>query len=172
MFTIKNFFSLLILTAVALFSNTNNANAQAGAAASSETAEFVRAAKEAQEEIAGLLPAVQKVRDAATRAQHVRMLESAQKLAAQVVRSGANMTTAQYANYQSQLSKVEIDLNKILGNSTVPTGAPAPGTVGACHKSCHDAFGNGLGGGKGWNRFVCKLGCIKINLPGGGSVGG
>ncbi len=40
------------------------------------------------------------------------------------------MTTAQYASYQSQLSKVEIDLNKILGNSTVPTsGKPAPGTV-------------------------------------------
>ncbi len=55
MLTIKNFFSLIALVAVVLFSNSNIAIAQAGASA--ETAEFVRAAKEAQEEIGLLLPA-------------------------------------------------------------------------------------------------------------------
>ena len=65
MLTIKNFFSLIALVAVVLFSNSNSAIAQTGASA--ETAEFVRAAKEAQEEIALLLPAVQKIREAAAR---------------------------------------------------------------------------------------------------------
>ena len=151
------------LAFAALF--TNSAQAQA----TSEIPEFVLKAKDADTEIGMLLPAVQKVREAAA---YVPVLEAAHKLAANVQKAGKGMTQAQYQGFQRELAKIEADLDKIAGGTSSSSGAPAPGTVGACHKSCHDAFGNGFGGGKGWNRFICKLGCIKVNLPGGGSVGG
>lgn len=139
----------------------NTANAQTR---TTETADFVAAAGDTDDNMAMLLPAVQKVREAAAA---IPVIEAARKLAAKVERSGAKMSKTQYEGYQRELAKLETDLNKILGNSTVPTstsGSPKPGTSGECHQSCHDAFGNGFGGGKGWNRFWCKLGCFKVKV--------
>ncbi len=170
MITIKNFFSLLLFVAIATAFTTTTASAQAGAPAAAMQ-EFVSAAKDANEEIDLLLPAVQKVRESATRRAFLDVLNRASDLADQVQRSGTSMTAAQYSSYQAQLGRIETDLNKLAGNTNSTQGSPAPGSVGACHKSCHDAFGDGFGGGKGWNRFVCKIGCIKVNFP-GGSVGG
>jgi len=134
----------------------------------SEVVDFVAAADDTDDDLAMLLPAVQKVREAAAA---IPVIESARKLAAKVERSGAKMSSAQYEAYQRELAKLETDLNKILGNSTVPTaGSQSPAQ---CQGECHTVFGNGFGGGKGWNRFWCKLGCFKIKVGKDGvEVGG
>ncbi len=139
-------------------------------AATSEMEEFVLQAKETNSEIALLLPAVQKVRDAAARSL-ATTLRKAQALATKVQSAGKKMTSSQYQSFQRELRTLEAELDKIAAGQNNSAGNPAPGSVGACHKSCHDAFGDGFGGGKGWNRFVCKVGCIKVNFP-GGSAGG
>lgn len=143
----------------------NTANAQTR---TTETADFVAAAGDTDDNMAMLLPAVQKVREAAAA---IPVIEAARKLAAKVERSGAKMSKTQYEGYQRELAKLETDLNKILGNSTVPTaGSQSPAQ---CQGECHEVFGNGFGGGKGWNRFWCKLGCFKIKVSKDGvEVGG
>jgi len=117
-----------------------------------DVAGFVAAAGDAGREMALLTPAVQKVHEAAA---YLPLIGTARKLAAKVQQTGTAMTPAQYENLQRELEKIETDLEKLLG---------APG--GKCPKSCRVAFGDGYAGSTGWNRFVCKLGCIKIKpLP-------
>lgn len=140
------------------FYQTTNAQTR-----STETADFVSAAADADAEMVMLLPAVQKVREAAG---VVPVIEAARKLAAKVKRSGANMSSSQLEGYKRELGKLETDLDKILGNSTVPTaGSQTPHT---CHGKCAADF-PGWGGGKGWQRFICKLGCIKVGPVSGGN---
>jgi hypothetical protein len=167
MTTIKNFFALLLLVAFVTVFNTNSAVAQAG----NPKAEFVLKANEVDSSITMLLPAIQKVREAAARSLVVE-LQKTQTLVAKINRAGNNMTNSQYEGFQRELGQLEKAIEKIGVSSNSTAGGPAAGSVGACHKSCHDAFGNGFGGGKGWNRFWCKMGCIKVNLPGGGGIGG
>lgn len=128
----------------------------AGAQSRTDTGEFVLAAKDAESEIALLLPAVQKVREAAA---YVPILESARKLAARVQRAGAKMSQTQYDGFQRELAKLEADLD----NQTRQQQAPY-----TCHGKCEADF-PGTGGGKGWKRFICKLACIKVGPVSGGN---
>ena len=165
--SIKQFFAMFLLVAFAAVSSTNTAAAQTA----NPKAEFVLKANEVDSMVALLLPAIQKVREAAARS-FVIVLKNTQVLTTKVARAGSNMSNSQYQGFQRELETLEGQLNQFANGTSPASGEPAPGTVGACHKSCHDAFGDGFGGGKGWNRFVCKIGCIKVNFPGGGSAGG
>ncbi|MEQ1745175.1 MAG: hypothetical protein ABMA02_07115 [Saprospiraceae bacterium] len=133
-------FFILILTALA-----SNAQPQ-------DIRSFVSAAADARREIGLLLPAVQKVEEAAI---FVPVIEAARKLAAKTQQAGSGMPNTQYEALQRELAQVEADLVRLLGVKKAP---------GACPKACSDALGTGLGGGKGWNRFICKLGCIPIHI--------
>lgn len=160
--------SVFFLIAFVIFqvSFLSDSNAQRGRTDNSaEMNEFKLKAKEVGEEIGLLLPAVQKVREAAARS-FANTLVKAQKLANEVDSLG-NLTAASYKRYQSMLSELELQLDdhRVGGGSTSQT-EPKPGTQGECFKSCDDAYGKGFGGGKGWNRFWCKASCIKINIGG------
>ncbi|MFN0015823.1 MAG: hypothetical protein ACKVU2_14875 [Saprospiraceae bacterium] len=133
-------FSILMVTAM-----TSNAQPQ-------DIRDFVSAAADARREIGLLLPAVQKVEEAAI---FVPVIEAARKLAAKTQQAGSGMPAAQYEALLNELVQVEADLGRLLGAKKAP---------GTCPKTCSDALGSGQGGSKGWNRFVCKLGCIPINI--------
>lgn len=111
---------------------------------------FVAAAKDADQEMALLLPSVQKVREAAAL---VPIIQTARKLAANVQQAGNVMTKIQYDDFQQELANVETKLDSLLN--------PQKGNPNACQKGCHSGFGDGFGSSTGWNRFVCKLGCFK-----------
>jgi len=110
---------------------------------------FLAAAGDAGREMALLMPSIQQVNKATA---YLPVIGAARNLASRAQQAGARMTAEQYETMQRELAKLETDLDKLLGTSG-----------SACPKSCRDAFGDGHPGGKGWNRFVCKLGCIKIN---------
>jgi len=129
----------------------NTANAQAR----TEASEFFSAAQDADKEMAMLLPAVQAARESAA---FVPIIKSAQDLAAKVKRAGSSMTKAQYEGFQRELGKIEAKLDS-------QQTQQAPHT---CHGKCAADF-PGWGGGKGWQRFVCKLGCIKVGPVSGGN---
>ena len=135
MTTIKKFFALALFVAVAAVSSSNTANAQTG----NPTEEFVIQAHETEVAIGMLLPAVQKVREAAAR-NLVLVLKNTQDLAVKVQRAGKNMSSREYEMFQRQLAVQEAALDKANGAGNPTAGNPQPGTVGACHKSCHDAF--------------------------------
>jgi len=115
-----------------------------------QTANFVAAAKDADQEMALLLPAVQKVREAAAL---VPIIQNARKLANTVQQTGNGMAQAQYEDFQRELTTIETKLDNVLN--------PQKGNPNACQKGCHSGFGDGSGSSTGWNRFVCKLGCFK-----------
>jgi hypothetical protein len=129
----------------------------AGAQSRNDTGEFVLAAKDADTEIAMLLPAIQKAREAAA---YVPILESARNLAARVQRAGAKMSKTQYDGFQRELAKIERDFSA--------QASQQAGTPHTCHGKCEADF-PGTGGGKGWKRFICKLACIKIGPLSGGN---
>jgi len=115
---------------------------------------FLAAAGDAGREMALLQPAIQQVNKATA---CLPVIGAARNLASKAQQTGPDMTTQQYESMQRELAKIEADLDKLLGTP--------------CPKSCRDAFGDGHAGAKGWNRFVCKLGCIKINSPAGKTGG-
>ncbi|MBL7798656.1 MAG: hypothetical protein JNJ90_19320 [Saprospiraceae bacterium] len=115
---------------------------------------FVTAAGDAGREMALLQPAIQQVNKATA---CLPVIGAARNLVSKAQQTGPDMTTQQYESMQRELAKIEADLDKLLGTP--------------CPKSCRDAFGDGHAGAKGWNRFVCKLGCIKINSSAGKSGG-
>lgn len=138
---------------IALLCSAGAGNAQSR----SDIPGFLAAAGDAGREMALLTPSIQKVNDASA---YVPLIAAARKLATKVLQTGPKMTGMQYESLQRELAAIESDLDKLLG---------APG--GSCPKSCRDGFGEGYAGSKGWNRFVCKLGCIKIKAPTGKSGG-
>lgn len=139
---------LPLLTALLLASSTGRAQSRPDVPA------FLAAAGDAGREMAMLQPAIQQVNKATA---CLPVIGAARNLASKAQQTGPDMTTQQYEFMQRELAKIEADLDKLLGTP--------------CPKSCRDAFGDGHAGAKGWNRFVCKLGCIKINSPAGKTGG-
>ncbi|MBL7798655.1 MAG: hypothetical protein JNJ90_19315 [Saprospiraceae bacterium] len=130
----------------------------ANAQTRTDVAELLSAVQDAEKEMVMLLPAVQKVREAAG---YVPIIKSAQELAAKVKRAGSGMSKSQYEGFQRELGKIEANLDS-------QSQTQSQQTPHTCHGKCAADF-PGWGGGKGWQRFICKLGCIKVGPVSGGN---
>jgi len=156
----KQFLFFAVTLLLFAFAATSG-NAQASA---NPKAEFVLVANDVDSSIVMLLPAVQKVREAAARS-FAAILTEARNLAAKVERAGPKMSDSQYQGFQRELQTLAGKLDKL--DSQLPSTAGPAG----CMKECDGAY-SGWGGGKGWNRFWCKAACIKVKVgKGGASVG-
>jgi hypothetical protein len=70
------------------------------------------------------------------------------------------MSATEAADYDGQMRSVVEQMDKLSG------AASAEGPA-ACFKECDKAY-PGWGKGKGWNRFWCKVPCLKVKV---GNVG-
>ena len=157
----KHFLFLACTLFLAIFASPNT-QAQT---ARNPKAEFALSANEVDSMIVMLLPAVQKVREAAARS-FAQILSEAHTLAGKVEKAGPNMSDSQYQLFQRELQGLGAKLDKL--NSQIPATAGPAG----CMTECDGAY-PGWGGGKGWNRFWCKAACIKLKVgKDGASVGG
>lgn len=99
--------------------------------------------------------------------QFVPLINRGYRLAEKVHEEGAAMDSRTYQSYLRQLQSILTRMDQLQMKLEPATDEPKPGTLGECWKSCQDAVGSGFGGGKGWNRFTCKTGCIITKLPPG-----
>ena len=160
-------FAAFILFAISLQSlSANNTITNAPA---NEVQEFVREAQQTAHLIARLIPMVERYRPR-TRAEYsfkkgyLSALRKGEALAKRVVATQGRMTRVQYRQFQNQLQVLNRELIVLGGRNT--SDGPA-----ACMLECDAAY-PGWGGGNGWNRFWCKLACLKIKVgKDGASIG-
>jgi len=86
-------------------------------------------------------------------AEQARILMSAKVLLDKIAATKGRISPRQEAQFNRELASLELDL---ANSTTGPNGKPA-----TCHGRCAKDF-PGTGGGVGWQRFTCKLACIKI----------
>lgn len=116
-------------------------------------------AKEAQEK----LPALKtwdkaRVENEADR-KLVGLIKRGYAIINQAAARGAGMSAREAANFDTQMHGLMDQIDKLTaaGGGTTATDVPD------CMVKCDGAY-PGWGKGKGWNRFWCKVGCIKIKV--------
>src|SRR5687767_3890208 len=113
-------------------------------------------AKEAQEK----LPPVEFWDKARTRTNNdrsvVRLIRKGDKFVKQVIARGPGMSAWEAASYDAQMRKVLSQIDYLT------SGENANGPAG-CMGGCDNTY-PGWGGGRGWNRFWCKVACIKVRV--------
>ncbi|GAB5553924.1 MAG: hypothetical protein Sapg2KO_35150 [Saprospiraceae bacterium] len=138
------------------------------------------AAKMGRQDVGLLLPAVQKVREAARyNGPSIQKIVNAYKNQCDIlIRTKGRMSSAQYANMEAKFAKLEKDLDKYIAQNSPRKPASRTfasnsggGNQGSefseCFKDCHNSF-PGIGGGAGANRFACKFGCFVEATGGAG----
>lgn len=85
------------------------------------------------------------------------MLKKAIPLINRVVQRGAGMSAREAASYDAQMQSVVEQLDKLTADINPAADTPK------CMSGCDTTY-PGWGKGKGWNRFWCKVGCIKVKV--------
>ena len=118
-------------------------------------------AKEAQQK----LPALETWDKARTKTETdrslVRLVKRGHAIVNRVIERGAGMSAKEAASYNAQMRIVVGQIDKLTAGTDAKEG------VSGCMKGCDGTY-KGWGKGKGWNRFWCKAGCIKIKVGGVG----
>jgi hypothetical protein len=150
MTTVKNFFSLLLLAAAATVFTPSAALAQAKPDDNEGIKkEFPIKAKEAREEVMLLLPAVQKVREAAAR-NLAATLVKASALCTRIEKAGSQMSNAQLAGFQREIAVLDAELDRArLAHAT-------PNAAGKLVFECE------CGPKAGLPAWTCTFKCFKI----------
>ncbi len=92
------------------------------------------------------------------------LVEQGRRLNDEILRTGRRMTRAQAQSYERRMRRLVGTMDRKTGKAC--NGKPKKGTLASCMCECDEAY-QGWGGGKGWNRFVCKSGCIVAKTRGG-----
>ena len=82
----------------------------------------------------------------------VGLAREGRRLNEEILRAGPSMSAAQAQRFTARMKQL-VSRMDVLGKQQKSAG-PA-----ACMKECDGAY-PGWGGGKGWNRFWCKAGCV------------
>ncbi|MCC6279006.1 MAG: hypothetical protein IT262_00295 [Saprospiraceae bacterium] len=152
MTTIKNFTALFLLVVIATVFNTSNASAQAGG---NPKTEFFIQANDVDSTIAMLLPAIQKVRDAAARSFET-ILKNTSAVCRKVHAAGPRMSDAQLAGFQREFEGIDTQIARFVASQ---------GTKGKsvedCIRECGPSKNNPAAA-------KCKFECISgwLKAPG------
>jgi hypothetical protein len=87
----------------------------------------------------------------------VVLVKRGQAIVNRVIERGARMSAKEAAGYDMQMRNVVGQIDKLTAGPATAKG------VSGCMTGCDGAY-KGWGKGKGWNRFWCKVGCIKIKV--------
>lgn len=146
-------FTLVLCSSTALAQNF---------ASSTSKAAFYEAATSANKTYPSLAKIAKMRPTSKTEATQRQILMDAKKLLNQVMATKGNLTASQTMNFNRQLMQLEGALDLTL-DATAAGDPPL-----TCHGRCEHDF-PGTGGGQGWKRFVCKMGCISIGPVHGGN---
>jgi CARDB len=86
----------------------------------------------------------------------VRLVRKGHALVKRVIDRGEGMSAKEAASYDAQMRNVVGQMDKL-------TAGANAGGVSGCMKGCDNTY-KGWGNGKGWKRFWCHVGCIKIKV--------
>ena len=152
MTTIKNFIALFLLVVIATVSNSSTAFAQAGGNPKNE---FYIQANDVDSSIALLLPAVQKVREAAAR-NFETILKNTSAICRKVHAAGPRMSDAQLAGFQREFEGIDTQIARFVASQ----GAKGK-SVEDCIRECGPSKNNPAAA-------RCKFECISgwLKAPG------
>jgi len=88
----------------------------------------------------------------------LRLIKRGQSIIEHVVERGSAMSATEAANYDRQMRTVVEQMDKLSAGAAA-NGGDTPKCFGGC-----DNLYPGVGHGKVWNRFWCKVGCFKIEV--------
>ena len=87
----------------------------------------------------------------------LKLIRRGQAIIERVIERGDAMPATEAASYDKQMRTVVEQMDKLTA------GGGARKEPNECFAGC-DAQYHGWGGGKGWNRFWCKVACLKIEI--------
>ncbi len=152
MSSIKNFIALFLLVAIATVSNAPTASAQA---AGNPKNQFAIQANDVDSLIGQLLPAIQKVREAAAR-NFETILKNTSAVCRKVEAAGPRMSDAQLAGFQREFEAIDTQIARFVASQ----GAKGK-SVEDCIRECGPSKNNPAAA-------KCKFECISgwLKAPG------
>jgi hypothetical protein len=88
----------------------------------------------------------------------LRLVKRGQAIIERVITRGDTMPATEAANYDRQMRAVVEQLDKLSAG-----GGPGGDQPNDCFAGCDEQY-PGWGGGHGWNRFWCKVACLRIEI--------
>ena len=85
------------------------------------------------------------------------------RLHKEILRSRADMSPVQAESFEKKLNGLVSRMDRQTRKAC--NGKPSKGSLAACMCDCGEAY-QGWGKGRGWNRFICKTGCLTAKTLG------